>query len=283
MRKPKVIKSANKEAVIKADHKLFGHMVLTATSKKLDMRAVLAHPLGPLPRSLGNCDGTLKKTSKATLPRKLEKSASLAEEICQPTALIIDGMNLVQKVHGDNKTFGELSESLFMSALHVGSESYRIDVVFDVYADVSIKNAERVNCGSDNGLLFSNIVAGHKIKQWRRLLSSPKSKANLIKLLTSNATSEADSLFTTQEEADTRMLLHAKHAADESSSLIIASEDTDVLIICLSLVQNFACRMYIKCGAKNRERFVDVQNVASCCSCSQCVLCPSRNAFIHRL
>ena len=204
-------------------------------------------------------------------------------------------MNLVQKVHGDNKTFGELSESVFISALHVGSESYRIDVVFDVYADVSIKNAERVNCGSDNGLLFSNIVAGHKIKQWRRLLSSPKSKANLIKFLsrnwqttkcfklTSNATSEADSLFTTQEEADTRMLLHAKHAADESSSLIIASEDTDVLIICLSLVQNFACRMYIKCGAKNRERFVDVQNVASCCSCSECVPCPSRNAFIHRL
>ena len=49
--------------------------------------------------------------------------------------------------------------------------------------------------------------------------------------LTSNATSEVHNLFTTQEEADPHMLLHAKHAAT-------------VLIICLSLVQNFACRMY---------------------------------------
>ena len=85
---------------------LFGHMVLIATRKKLDMRAVLAHPLRPLPWSLGNCGGTLTKTSKATLARKLEESASLAEEICQPTALIIDGMNLLQKAHSDSKTFG---------------------------------------------------------------------------------------------------------------------------------------------------------------------------------
>ena len=88
-------------------------------------------------------------------------------------------MNLLQKAHSDSKTFGELSESLFMSTLHVGSESYRINVVFDVYANVSIRNVERVNCGSDNGLLFSNIVAGHKIKQCRCLLSSPKSMRGL--------------------------------------------------------------------------------------------------------
>ena len=70
-----------------------------------------------------------------------------------------------------------------MSALRAGSGSHRIDVVFDIYKDVSIKNAERVNRGSDSGLLFSNIVAGHKVKQWRRHLSSTKSKTNLIKFL----------------------------------------------------------------------------------------------------
>ena len=107
-------------------------MVLIAKSRKLDMSSVLDHPLGPLPWSLSNCDGTLKKTSKATLARKFEKNVSSAEIIPQPSAFIIDGMSLVQKAHGDNKTF---------------------------------KDAERVNHGSDNGLLFGNIVAGHKIKQ----------------------------------------------------------------------------------------------------------------------
>lgn len=306
--KARVVKGTNKDAILKSDHKLFGHMVLVATSRKFDMSSVLAHPLGPLPWSLGNCDGTLKKTSKATLARKLENNVSLAEVIAQPSAFIIDGMSLVQKAHGDNKTFGELSEALFMSALRAGSGSYRIDVVFDVYTDVSIKNAERVNRGSDSGLLFGNIVAGHKVKQWRRLLSSSKSKTNLIKFLaqdwkkqalrsklqdkvmyvtcegkcfklTNDTSSEVDTLFTTQEEADTRMLLHAKHAAEESSSIIIASEDTDVLIICLSFIRNFACQMYIKCGTKNRERFVDVQKVAAAVGHDVCSALPGMHYF----
>ena len=71
--KRRVPKSTNKETALKVDHKLFGHMVLIATSRKLDIRSVLAHPLGPLPWSLGNCDGTLKKTSKFTPARQLEK------------------------------------------------------------------------------------------------------------------------------------------------------------------------------------------------------------------
>ena len=69
----------SKEKVLKADHTLFGHMVLIATSRKQDMRAVLARPLGPLPWSLANCDGTLKKTSKVSLARQLERTVSFAE------------------------------------------------------------------------------------------------------------------------------------------------------------------------------------------------------------
>ena len=71
--KPRVAKSTNKETVLKADQSLFGHMVLIATTRNLDMKSVLTHPLGPLLWSLGNCDGTLKKTSKSTLARQLEK------------------------------------------------------------------------------------------------------------------------------------------------------------------------------------------------------------------
>lgn len=88
--KPRVAKGTTKEAILKADHKLFGHMVLIATSRKLDMKSVLGHPLGPLPWLLGNCDGTplpwlldncvgtFKETSKGTLAQQLDKNISLA-------------------------------------------------------------------------------------------------------------------------------------------------------------------------------------------------------------
>lgn len=159
-----------------------------------------------------------------------------------------------------------------MSALRTGAESSRIDVVFDVYLDESIKNAERVNRGLDNGILFSNIVAGNKVKQWRRLLSSPKSKSNLIKFLaqdwqkqslrtklhnkvmyvtcerkcfrvTKDTSSEVESLYSTQEEADTRMFLHEKHAEEESTAIIIASQDTNVFIMSLSFAREFTCQV----------------------------------------
>lgn len=45
-------------------------------------------------------------------------------------------MSLAQKVHGDNNTFAELSDAIFMSALRTGVESSRIDLVFDVYLEI---------------------------------------------------------------------------------------------------------------------------------------------------
>ena len=48
---------------MKADRRLFGNMVLIDQSRKLEMRDVMSHPLGPLPCE----DGTMEKTNKAAL------------------------------------------------------------------------------------------------------------------------------------------------------------------------------------------------------------------------
>ena len=42
-------------------------------------------------------------------------------------------MALIQKIHGENSTFEELSDHIFQSILHAGQGSDRIDLVFDVY------------------------------------------------------------------------------------------------------------------------------------------------------
>ena len=103
-------------------------MVLVATSRNLDMREVLKHPLGPLPWALSNCDGTLKKTNKSTLARHIESRVAPAESIPLPSACIIDGMSLVNKISGDNRTFGDIAESIFMIAIQSGNASSRIDL-----------------------------------------------------------------------------------------------------------------------------------------------------------
>ncbi|CAH3143072.1 unnamed protein product [Porites evermanni] len=258
-------KTAN-EIILKADRALFGQMVIIAENRQLHMRDVLCHPLGPLPWALSTVDGSLRKTSKAALAKELQKNVPAAEEIPQPSACIIDGMVLVQRLKGDHKKFSDVADSLFGMVLHEGASSKRIDVIFDVYRENSIKNTEREHRGAEYGNEFRNLQPDHKVQQWRKFLLNPQNKKALTIFVTKEwqqdkyrrkltdkvlfvaceeechqispeAAFTVEELSSTQEEADTRILLHLSHAArSDYNTLIVASEDTDVFI--LSLGQN---------------------------------------------
>ena len=86
---------SNKQVSLQADRNLFGCMILVAQSRDLQLKEVLGHPLGPLPWTLANTDGSLRKTNKAALARELEKNAMPAETIPQPSTSIIDRKSVV--------------------------------------------------------------------------------------------------------------------------------------------------------------------------------------------
>ena len=122
---------------------------------------------------------------------------------------------------------------------------------------MSIKHSERANRGADMGIQFKNMVSGHNIQQWRKLLCSAANKASLIKFLLKewkrpehrdelqgktlyvtceevcfkipkDQWEEITQLRCSQEEADTCMLLHALHAAECGyKAAIIIADDTD--------------------------------------------------------
>ena len=52
-------------------------------------------------------------------------------------------MSLVQKLNGNGKTFSHIAKSSFSAVLQEGQEYQRIDVVFDTYRAISIKEGER--------------------------------------------------------------------------------------------------------------------------------------------
>ena len=56
--------------------------------------------------------------------------------------------------------------------------------------------------------------------------------------ITAERIEEEEELRSEQEEADTRLLLHAQRAANEQQykSIIVSSEDTDVRILCLAFL-----------------------------------------------
>ena len=93
--------------------------------------------------------------------------------------LIIDGMTYVQQSKVYNKTFAQcygLAEQNTCS----WKKASCIDVVFDDYRSVSIKNVELDRRSSGDQLLLKNIVSSALIKQWPLFLYCNDNKNALI-------------------------------------------------------------------------------------------------------
>ena len=152
--KSKKTVAKDKEIMLKADKNLFGMMTVISQSRNLDMKEVLSHPRGPITWSLATTHGTLRKTNKAVLSNNLEKESTYSEEIPENSACIIDAMSIVQKIKGNHKTFKKVAETLFLKAMSEKGSYSRVDLVFAVYKQKSIKNAERRNRDDFVSFLF---------------------------------------------------------------------------------------------------------------------------------
>ena len=70
-------------------------------------------------------------------------------------------------------------------ALKEGSQSNRIDVVFDKYQENSIKNSERSVRGGETGHQLQSITGAQIVRQWRTFLSRIANKTSLITFIVS--------------------------------------------------------------------------------------------------
>ena len=220
------------------------------------------------------------------------QNVPVAETIPDQSACIVDAMSIIQKLDGNGKTFQDLAKSALNMVIREGGDNCdRVDIVFDVYRESSIKDTERVNRGTGSGVRFNNISAGHRIKQWRSFLSEAHNNTMLIEFIpeewksndskavignktlyvtrgekcwkiTRCETSLVDELQSSQEEADTRILLPAKHASDQGyKSVVVVSEDTGVDVLCIAFAKDIKGSFYQKRGTKTRTRYLDIKQV----------------------
>ena len=61
--------------------------------RKIEVRELLSHSLGPLPWVLATPEGFPRKTNKANFASHLQKGVQLAEQLPQHSATVIDGWN----------------------------------------------------------------------------------------------------------------------------------------------------------------------------------------------
>ena len=78
-------------------------------------------------------------------------------------------MALVRKIKTAGFTYEEFALKSLNAVLPSRSSSTRLDVVFDMYRQISIKNAERARRKSGSPE-FKKIVGSQQIKQWTSFL-----------------------------------------------------------------------------------------------------------------
>lgn len=246
-----VTKVRGKEMALKADRDFFARLIVVGTVRKIDIGEMLVYSLGPFPAAIANMDGSLVKTDKAKLMHFLEGSVNppATVEIPEGSTWVCDGMALVQAMKPQD-TFGRFANSTLMCLINTAkaSKSKVVHFVPDTYKNLSIKNAERSRRAAKGSQLTRIYSADQKTpKQWSKFLACGENKENLqefffetwsksskeqlqgISLIVGHGSechfiranssgTEVEvlpipSLFSIQEEADTRLLLHCEHAS----------------------------------------------------------------------
>ena len=80
-------------------------------------------------------------------------------------------MSLVQRLKGDQLTFSDVAMTVLSMGMREGMLCYRIDIVFDIYKGLSIKNSERQLRGKESGHQLVKITSTQMVRQWRNFLT----------------------------------------------------------------------------------------------------------------
>ena len=137
------VKLRGKDVQISVQCEIFGKIALISQSRVLDLKEIFKYSLGSIPYALADHMGVMVKTKKSDLLTELEKGAALVGQMPKSLCSIIDGMALVGKVKCSGLTFFHIAEDIFKAAMSCSYNSARVDIVFDVYFEQSIKNIER--------------------------------------------------------------------------------------------------------------------------------------------
>jgi hypothetical protein len=237
-------------------------------------------------------------------------------------AIVVDAMATLHVIKGKFTTFGEFADKVFDSLISLARywNAKRLDFVGDRYPTISIKNAERARRAEQGVQKVQILRKDQKVpKQWKKYMSCGENKESLMKFLcqhwctykshqlnglstmyvTSNENSfvicpglsendevhcnEVGELKSNHEEADTRLLLHANHAARVYHRVIIKSPDTDVFVLCVTMQGTIGKELFVLNGTGNNSRCIRIKAISDALGETVCKCLPGLHAFSGKI
>ena len=193
-------------------------------------------------------------------------------------------------------TFGELATNLLDTIVNtaVSLNFSRVDFVCDRYPEKSIKNLERDKRAVDGTTVIRIYSEQQRVpRQWKKFMASGENKEEIMKfifnswrnadpqalkgvqvflahedkchklteLLGDMSCTEIEELSSDHEEADTRMIAHARHASLSYSNVIVKSPDTDVFLIALNAINDIFANLFFETGKGNAKSIISLNKI----------------------
>ena len=205
------------------------------------------------------------------------------------SCLIIERQALINALRKpqDAVTFGDYADIYVQTVLTSGQNSQRIDVAFDRYRDDTIKAGTRTR-RTQAARPIRKVIESRDVplpNNWTNFLSLSENKADLGHFLSeelcsqapnekeiiiaggfrderevrsSKPTTDITQLRATHEEADTRLVLHALNC--DFDVVVVASQDTDVLVMLLAHFPNMQCEyLWMRSGTAKQQKYIPIR------------------------
>ena len=232
-------------------------------------------------------NGIMNTTSKSDLIGCFQNVVPFEETMPTVDAKVVDGAELIQTLdpkksisHALVNTFQDYADHIFIPSIqNMLEQVVRLDVVWDTYRTDSLKAQTRQNRGSGTPMKVDN--QSRLPVNWKNFLRCDENKESLFKLLaiaiekfqfppnkqvissfgakslSSPVKTDISELYCSQEEADTRLIFHAKNISDTGlKKILIQATDTDVVVIAIAMSKILNCELWIAFGHGSKVRYI---------------------------
>ena len=133
--------SEEKAVSISADRDLFGHLIIAAKFRAIDLKGVFSYELSPVPFALAHKDGSLRKSYKSVLMSVLGETVTVLPQLPSDCLTYCfysrrNGFHPEVTFRGA-VNFGNLCIWYYRQLVFRRDRCLRIDIVFDTYRNVS--------------------------------------------------------------------------------------------------------------------------------------------------
>ena len=292
---------------LKNDFALFSRLFIACQNRDGNIEQFFRHENQSSPPSLSQ-NNELRSGNKAELLKQLESmdDSIFSCESPETEVTVLDGAALINGLKPESNTTFEdyASKSVLPRLRKLSANALRIDVVFNVYLERSLKNSARVHRGQGSRRrVKSNLQVP---TDWKSFLRHSDNKTELFSYLAqfihANLRPERKIVIVTtgenalcwpprdtslinpcnHEEADTRIFVHVKDAqqGQRMNRAIIHTVDTDVVVLGVAAVVRLKdLQLTIAFGSRQYFRYINVNKIAVLLGEEKALALPMFHAF----